>query len=286
MRRNSAPFISLLTLAIMLFGSVQFAHAGGLLSRILAGKKGACRPACKLRLFHPKDECYRPPMSYCPPSEGSTDCPKQLLVMVSDVDENGNATCIYRVFLAENCRDHKTFIVSLPCGVNEVACVGNQCGQNGDQGLAGPFTAIITLPIPIPDPGSGPIPTPAPSNPGTEGVVVDTNPSGVSTGLPPVTAGSARQVIGVQATPVLAGYHQCMDGMGNTKFYALYRLSIVRNGVTMEAGIGHQIDAVPMGGTMLPATVGNVHGKTQRVDETDPSDPAKVVWTYVVHDRQ
>lgn len=286
MRRNSAHSISLLTLAIVLFGSVQFAHAGGLLSRLLAGKKAACRPVCKLRIFQPKYQKCPPPVTFCPPSCGGSDCPKQLLMMVSDVDENGNASCVYRVFLAENCQNHTTFTVSLSCTTNEAACINGQCGPNGNQGLEGPFVVIAALPPPIPDPGSGPIPTPAPGNPGTNGVVVDTSPGSVANGLPPIPPGSARQVIGVQATPVLAGYHQFNDTLGNTKFYALYRLSFVRNGVNMEAGVGFQIDSVPVGGMMLPARFANVFNKTNRIDETDPSDPNQIVWTYVVHDKR
>lgn len=289
MRRNATPFISLLTLALVLFGSVPFAHAGGFLSRILSGKKGACRPVLKLRLMYrtPCDPGCQPPVTICPPSYGGTDCPKQLLMMVSDVDENGNTSCVYRVFLAENCQNHSTFTVNLPCDVNEAACINGQCGENGGQGLEGPFIAIMALdplPIPLPGPGPGPSPLPTPGNPGTNEVSVTQD--GVAVGLKTKAPDATRQVIGVKATPVLAGYYQNMDGLGNTKFYALYRLAFVHNGQAKEAGVGFQIDAIPTGGTMLPGQWANVVNKTHRIDEHDPSDPNKIVWTYVVHDNR
>lgn len=287
MRRNASPFISLLTLAIVLFGSVQFAHAGGLISRLLSGKKGNCRAVPKLRIFHRSttDPCCQAPITICPPSYDGSDCPKQLLMMVSDVDENGNTVCVYRVFLAENCQNHSTLTLNLPCDVNEATCVNGQCGENGNQGLEGPFIAIMALnPIPIPLPGPGPAPLPTPGNPGTNEVAVTQD--GVADGLTAKAPDATRQVIGVKATPVLAGYYQHMDGSGNTKFYALYRLSFVHNGQTKEAGVGFQIDAIPTGGVMLPGQWANVVKKTHRVDESDPSDPNKIVWTYVVHENQ
>lgn len=289
MRRNSAPSISLLTLAIVLFGSVQFAHAGGLLSRILAGKKGVCKPAPKLRLFQrcPTDPCCPPPSSYCPPCISGADCPKQLLGMISDVDENGETHCVFRVFLTENCSSLLIQMVNLPCSVNQASCHNGQCGENGGEGLEGPFIEIRALPpLPGPGPGPGPIPTPAPANPGTNGVVVDTNASGLSGGLPPVHEGFTRQVIGVQANPTLAGYFEHDNGLGGKKYYALYRLSFVRGNETREAGIGFEVSSVPNGGTMLPGKWANVFNKTHRVDETDPADPNKVVWTYVVHENR
>lgn len=287
MRRNSAPSISLLTLAIVLFGSVQFAHAGGLLSRMLAGKKGVCKPAPKLRLFQrcPTDPCCPPPSSYCPPCISGADCPKQLLGMISDVDENGETHCVFRVFLTENCSSLLIQMVNLPCSVNQASCHNGQCGENGGEGLEGPFIEIRALP-PLPGPGPGPIPTPAPANPGTNGVVVDTNASGLSGGLPPVHEGFTRQVIGVQANPTLAGYFEHDNGLGGKKYYALYRLSFVRGNETREAGIGFEVSSVPNGGTMLPGKWANVFNKTHRVDETDPADPNKVVWTYVVHENR
>lgn len=287
MRRNSALSTSLLTLALVLFGSVQFAQAGGFLSRLLAGKKGTARPICKLRIYQPKNECCPPPITFCPPRSESTDCPKELLLMVSDVDESNEPVCVYRVFLSENCQDHSTFIVTLPCTVNAAVCVNRKCGQNGNEGLEGPFIVINELPPLNPDPTPEPIPTPTPGNPGTNGVVVDTNAQGVSNGLPPVPPGMTRHVIAARALNVdPAGYYQYMDVQGNTKFYALYRFKYLVNGVEMYAGVGHQVDAVPSGGTMLPGRFGNVFNKTNRLDETDPNDPNKVVWTYVVHDQR
>lgn len=151
--------------------------------------------------------------------------------------------------------------------------------------MEGPFIEVRALP-PLPGPGPGPIPTPATANPGTNGVVVDTNASGLSGGLPPLHEGSTRQVIGVQANPTLAGYFEHDNGLGGKKYYALYRLSFVRGNETREAGIGFEVSSVPNGGMMLPGKWANVFNKTHRVDETDPMDPNKVVWTYVVHENR
>lgn len=300
MRRNAIPniskYVSLLTLTVVLFGSADNAEAGGFLSRLLCGNKATARPVGKLRLFRiaNANQCAEtacpqtvacPPAAVCltpPPMSGG--CPKSLLMMVSDVDENGNTFCVYRVFFAQSCSNPATFIINLPCNYREATCINGECGENGDEGISWPLVEIKSLASGPGIPGGLGGPGPVVGNPGTNGVSATYD--GVAYGLEPVGTGRTRQVIGVGAIPTQAGYFQYTDGLGNSKFYSLFRLSFVVGGETKEAGIGFQVDAVPPGGMMLPGRLSNVTDKTQRIDETDPSDPNKFVWTYVVHDNK
>lgn len=282
MRRNSVwGFV--VALAIIMSGMDSVAEAGGLLSRLFVGRNRICRTTRTLGMCkpaQPKNCC--PASNACEPMQNGVtqNCPTELLMMVSDVDENGKSQCVYRVFFISDCRGNQSFTTNLICEVDQSVCANGKCGANGSDALNSSFIDVMPLASSSPSSGGTPI-----ANPGTEDVKISLDPiKGILQGIPPVHPKSTRQAVGVKANPVWAGYFQATDSNGNAKYFELYRLTFNRDNEVKQVGIGFPIDALPPGATLIPGRLSNVANKTHRVDETNPEKPNEIVWTYVVHD--